>query len=264
MRDGPAAPETTKSTAGVAERGGQLTARLRRRLRAAIARPSSVKLAGRAIYGVLNAVRRSQTVADGSSDHRAILTEHHPAIVGLWHGQHLLAPFFRPAELPYVALLSRNADAAINAAVVEHFGIGTIRGSGGRVRRMTSKKGGAQALLQLVRTLRGGTGVCMIADVVKGVPREAGLGIVTLARLSGRPIVPAAAVTSRRFVLRNTWDRTTLPLPFGRMAVVLGAPIFVPADADDATMDAKRREVTVAIEAANREALALADRTSAP
>ena len=49
-----------------------------------------------------------------------------------------------------------------------------------------------------------------------------------------------------------------MPLPFGSMAVVLGDPIRVPADADAATMEAKRREVTLAIEAANRRALRLA------
>jgi lysophospholipid acyltransferase (LPLAT)-like uncharacterized protein len=37
----------------------------------------------------------------------------------------------------------------------------------------------------------------MTADMPKRA-RTAGLGIVTLARLSGRPIVPTAVVTSRR------------------------------------------------------------------
>ena len=256
MQDGPA--DTNRSIAAERRRRG-LADRVRRRLKALGRKPTATRIAGRAIYAALEALRRSQGAANGSSDHRTILTENHPAIVGLWHGQHLLAPFFRPAELPYVALLSRNADAAINAAVVEHFGISTIRGSGGRVKQAVAKKGGAQALIRLVRMLREGTGVCMIADVVKGTPREAGLGIVTLARLSGRPIIPAAAVTSRRLVLRRTWDRTTVPLPFGRMAVVMGEPIFVAADADADMLEAKRVEVTRAIEDANRRALALAD-----
>lgn len=256
MQDGPA---DSDSLIEPRPRRRGLADRIRRRLKAFGRTPAATRIAGRAIYAVMEALRRSQGAADGSSDHRAILTQNHPAIVALWHGQHLLAPFFRPRELPYVALLSRNADAAVNAAVVEHFGISTIRGSGGRVKQASAKKGGAQALIRLVRMLREGTGVCMIADVVKGTPREAGLGIVTLARLSGRPIVPAAAVTSRRLVLRRTWDRTTLPLPFGRMAVVLGAPIFVPQHADEAELEAKRVEVTLAIEDANRRALALAD-----
>nr|WP_246160160.1 lysophospholipid acyltransferase family protein [Aureimonas fodinaquatilis] len=233
--------------------------KLRLRLRALGRSPKMVSLAGFTIYGVLRLLHATQRPAAGSADWRRILTQEHPAIVALWHGQHLLAPFFRPRELPYAALLSRNVDAAVNADVVERFGISTVRGSGGRVRQAVSEKGGARALIQLVRTLRQNIGVCMIADVPKGTPREAGLGIITLARMSGRPIIPSAAVTSRRRVLRKSWDKTTIPLPFGQIAVIMGEPIFVPADADAGVMEEKRREVTLAIEAANRRAIALAD-----
>ena len=62
----------------------------------------------------------------------------------------------------------------------------------------------------------------MIADIPHGTPREAGLGIVTLARLSGRPIVPWRIATSRRKVLEKSWDKTTINLPFGRCAIVVG------------------------------------------
>ena len=239
---------------------GRLMRRLRSLSKRGLRSPLVTALAARLVHRGLLLVRRTQTPAPGSSDWAAVLAREHPAIVALWHGQHLLAPFFRPPALPYVALLSRNFDAEINAAVVERFGIRTVRGSGGRVRRPASGKGGARALIALRRMLAEGLGVCMIADVPKGTPREAGLGIVTLARISGRPIIPAAAVTSRRYVLEDTWDRTAIPLPFGTMAVVLGAPIRVPADADAALMETKRREVTLAIEAANRDALRLASR----
>lgn len=211
-------------------------------------------VAGAALYWGLGFVRATQKPAEGSSDWETILDREHPAIVGLWHGQHLLAPFFRPAKLPYAALLSRNADAEINAAVVERFGIATVRGSGGRAGSVGTGKGGARALIALRRFLADGFGVCMIADVPKGTPREAGLGIVTLARISGRPVLPSAAVTSRRHIVASSWDKTTIPLPFGRIAVVVGEPIVVPADADDALMEAKRREITRAIEAANEAA----------
>jgi lysophospholipid acyltransferase (LPLAT)-like uncharacterized protein len=237
----------------------KLVSPFRRRLKTLSRSRMSVRAIGALFYAGLVFVHRTQSRQAGSSPFREMLTREHPAIVGMWHGQHLLAPFFRPRELPYVALLSRNADAEINAAVVERFGIDTVRGSGGRVRKAAAQKGGVSALIALLRALADGRGVCMIADVPKGTPREAGLGIVTLARLSGRPILPSAAVTSRRRVLRSTWDATTVPLPFGRIAVVVGDPIHVPRDIDDAGLEAKRREVTLAIEAANRKALALVD-----
>ncbi|BDA82828.1 hypothetical protein Sa4125_03700 [Aureimonas sp. SA4125] len=238
-------------------RRSALARRIKRLGQRILRRPPVTKAAGWLIHGALRFVRRTQDLAPGTSDWSDVLTREHPAIVALWHGQHLLAPFFRPESLPYVALLSRNADAEINAGVVERFGIDTVRGSGGRVRHTVSQKGGARALIVLRRKLAEGSGVCMIADVPKGTPREAGLGIVTLARLSGRPIIPAAAVTSRRYVVAKSWDKTTVPLPFGALAVVLGAPIHVPAGADAEAMEEARRAVTLAIEAANAKALAL-------
>jgi hypothetical protein len=50
-----------------------------------------------------------------------------------------------------------------------------------------------------------------------------------LAALAGVPILPCAAQTSRRIVLR-TWDRMALPLPFGRGVVVCGPAITVTRD----------------------------------
>ena len=77
-------------------------------------------------------------------------------------------------------------------------------------------------LIALKRALDGGKNVAMIADIPHGTPREAGLGIVTLARLSGRPILPIALATSRRKVIEKSWDKTTINLPFGRASLTVG------------------------------------------
>ena len=100
----------------------------------------------------------------------------------------------------------------------------------------------------------------MTADVPK-VSRVAGLGIVKIAQLSGRPIYPIAIATSRRIVLDN-WDRTAINLPFGRGAGVAGAPIYVPRDADDATLELARRAVEEALNAATSRAYELVDGTA--
>lgn len=182
-----------------------------------------------------------------------------PLIVGLWHGQHLLAPALYPSERGLVAMVSRSADAELNALVINKFGIDAVRGSGGRESKSKLEKGGATALIALKKALDAGKNVCMIADIPHGKPRDAGMGIVLLARLSGRPIAPAAIATSRRKVLENTWDKTTINLPFGRCAIFVAPLIEVPADADDAEMERKRQEVTAAIDHATREAYRLVD-----
>ncbi len=182
-----------------------------------------------------------------------------PGIIALWHGQHLLTPAYYPKGRPLVAMVSRSADAELNALMIEKFGIEAVRGSGGRENARHLDKGGAKALIALKKSLVAGKNVAMIADIPHGTPRDAGLGIVLLARLSGRPILPAAITTSRRKVLEKSWDKTTINLPFGRSAVVVGTPVFVPANADDAEMERKRQEVTASLNAATAEAYRLVD-----
>ncbi len=49
---------------------------------------------------------------------------------------------------------------------------------------------------------------------------------------------------SRNHVLEKTWDKTTIPLPFGRSTIVRGDPVWVDADADDVQLEEKRVELT--------------------
>ena len=231
-----------------------------KKLRQPLARSAVVKnVLASVIAAAVKFIHRTNPAAAGSADMRAAIDAYTPAIAALWHGQHLLGPAVNPRGNRIVALFSRSADAELNALVAEKLGFGTVRGSGGREGTRTADKGGARALIALKKTLDAGMNVAMIADIPHGTPREAGLGIVTLAKLSGRPIVPVAIATSRRKVLERTWDRTTINLPFGRHALALGEPIWVPAGVDAAAMEEKRREVTAALDAATARAYQLVD-----
>ncbi len=182
-----------------------------------------------------------------------------PVIVALWHGQHLLAPVFYGKERRLAAMVSRSADAELNADVLARFGIEVVRGSGGREGARNADKGGARALIALKKALGAGTNVCMIADIPHGTPRESGQGIILLAKLSGRPILPVAFTTSRRKVLEKSWDKTTINLPFGRGSTVVGEPIAVAADAGETELEARRQELTTALNAATAKAYRMVD-----
>lgn len=160
-----------------------------------------------------------------------------PVITAMWHGEHLLVPLARRPQDPSASLVSRSTDGEIEARLLAAFGIRTIRGSGAGGRK-TGAKGGMAALRAMLRALADGEIMVLTADVPK-VARRCGLGIVTLARMSQRPVVPIAVVTGHRIVLNN-WDETKIPLPFGRGAMVFGAPIFVAADAGPEEMEAAR------------------------
>jgi lysophospholipid acyltransferase (LPLAT)-like uncharacterized protein len=153
-------------------------------------------------------------------------------------------------------LVSRHRDGEINAVAAERLGVGAIRGSGSHGGDFY-KKGGVTAFGEIVAALQGGYNVALTADVPK-VARVAGLGIVKIAQMSGRPILPVAIATSRRIELSN-WDRTAINLPFGRGANVAGRLIHVPADADASTLELARRAVEEALNAVTQRAYELAD-----
>jgi len=179
-----------------------------------------------------------------------------PVIVGIWHGQHYLVPFMREG-LPFKVLISRHRDGEINAIAAEHLGIGTIRGSGDHGAEF-ARKGGVGAFRQMLATLAQGCSVTLTADVPK-VTRVAGLGIVRLAALSGRPIYLVAIATHNRITLRN-WDRTEINLPFGRGAIVGRGPFRIAADSDDDALETARRGIQSELESATLRAHELADR----
>ena len=164
-----------------------------------------------------------------------------PVIIALWHGQHFMVPFLRPPGMEFATMLSTSADAELNARLVERMGMHVIRGSGGRAGDgVRLEKGGAQALIDLVRCLRKGMNVATIADISKGRPRDAGEGIVRLAMASGRPVVPLAYATSRHIRFEKAWDKAVLNLPFGRACIKTGAPVFIGRKADAAEIEALR------------------------
>jgi lysophospholipid acyltransferase (LPLAT)-like uncharacterized protein len=80
-----------------------------------------------------------------------------------------------------------------------------------------------------------------------------------LARLSGRPIYPVAVATSRRITLKN-WDRSAVNLPFGTVAIVVGDPVRVPTDADEAMLEQCRIAVEQQLKRVTARAYAIVDR----
>lgn len=179
-----------------------------------------------------------------------------PVILAMWHGQHFMAPFVKQKQHRAKVLISRHRDGEMNAIAAEWLGIETIRGSGANHGDF-HRKGGVGAYKAMLEALEEGYNVAMTADIPK-VSRVAGLGIIKLARDSGRVIVPVAVATQRRIVLDN-WDRTAINLPFGRMSGVAGEPIRVDADATNGALEEARKMLEASLNAATARAYAIAD-----
>jgi 3-deoxy-D-manno-octulosonic-acid transferase len=183
-------------------------------------------------------------------------SHHHPCVVTMWHGQFLLLPLIKYPGFETDVMLARHGDAEILGSTLRNFGMHLIRGAGSAGRRRKDR-GGTHAYRAAVQTLREGRSLAMTADVPGGEARQVGLGVVMVARQSGRPILPMAIATSR-YVAFNTWSRMTLNLPWSDLGFAIGDAIHVPRDASSEDLEACRRAVEQSLNAVTELAYARA------
>ena len=152
-----------------------------------------------------------------------------PVIFAIWHNRLAVAMTFwswvrnRRAESGLAALISASRDGGLLARTFEHFGVTPVRGS--------SSRRGAQALVELVKALRAGYHVAITPDGPRGPRYSVQPGIISLAQLTGAPIIPVAASVHGKKELRS-WDRFQVPWPFARCQLGFAKPIYVPRETD--------------------------------
>jgi len=216
---------------------------------------------GRAI-GLIGArymrfVRSTSEVTIEPPDVVGRVNDTHPFILAMWHGQFALMPTLHELNgknFRVSAIAARHADASAIRALLGQFDIEVVQGAGANERKRD--KGGVYALRTATRLLKGGSTFSMTADIPPGPARRSGTGIVTLAKFSGRPVVPFAVATSR-FLVLPTWSRMTINLPYSKLAYVIGDPIWVPADADADMLEVQRQAVEAGLNRATERAYAL-------
>lgn len=218
------------------------------------------RAAGQSLARLIRFVARTSQVVMEPPSLKADLAAAHPIILATWHGQFMMTCQLKPENTPVAAMVAKHGDAELIGEAMAAFGVELIRGAGAGERR--KDRGGAQALRAAVTALSGGIGrepasLVMTADVPPGPARRAGEGIITIARMSGRPIMPVASATSR-YKAFKTWSRMTINLPFSKLAFVGGTPIHVPRDADAETLELLRVQLEEALNAATLRAYELA------
>jgi lysophospholipid acyltransferase (LPLAT)-like uncharacterized protein len=163
----------------------------------------------------------------------AIAASGRPPVMAFWHGRILPATYyFRRRGI--VVITSENFDGEWIARIIERFGYGTARGSSSRSAR--------RALLQLKHDLEAGHPAGFTLDGPRGPAKRAQAGAIWLAGATGSPVLPFHIEADQQWTLRS-WDRTQIPKPFSTMALAIGAPLEVPADADEHVIETKRIEL---------------------
>src|SRR6516165_7112175 len=139
-----------------------------------------------------------------------------PVVMLIWHNRILGMPtVFRryyPKRKGLLVLTSASRDGAYLSEFVKNFGMGAVRGS--------SSRGGAAALLDLVRNLENGFDLCITPDGPRGPKYNLGPGAILLSKKCQVPLMPLAIEYSTYWRF-NSWDGFAVPRPFAQMTVTI-------------------------------------------
>ncbi|MDP6797464.1 MAG: lysophospholipid acyltransferase family protein, partial [Candidatus Krumholzibacteria bacterium] len=154
-------------------------------------------------------------------------------IFAFWHNRMLLLAYTHRDRAIQV-LSSSSRDGRLMSSILGKMGMQKVLGS--------SSQGGAAGLRQMARQCRRGNDAALSVDGPRGPRGRLKGGVISLAALSGSPILPLAASASRVHTL-STWDRTLLPLPFAKVRLAYGNPVWVPRNSDDLAREEIRRKL---------------------
>ncbi len=174
-----------------------------------------------------------------------------PAIYCLWHNRLMLSMEVyhhqvsdRSLAKGLAVMVSASRDGGFLAAILEAFKIQPVRGS--------SSRRGPQALLELSTWAERGYDLAITPDGPRGPCYVAQSGVIALAQVTGLPIVPFSYYAHRKIRL-NSWDRFQIPLPFSRVDMSLGKPIFVPREITDEQREALRGQLEEMLQELSRD-----------
>jgi lysophospholipid acyltransferase (LPLAT)-like uncharacterized protein len=176
-----------------------------------------------------------------------LIRDKRPFLVVVWHGKGLVPLFFFQG-MPLVVYSSGPRGESVwtlsrymrilTLAALHHLGYQIVDAA-----RFPSETRGVIRFLQILE--RGSSGV-IAADGPGGPIFHAKPGATFVAKKTGVVLVPVGAAIQRSIAL-DSWDRFEVPEPFTKGALVVGAPMRIPEDIDDAGLDqlSKRLESTL-------------------
>jgi len=143
-----------------------------------------------------------------------------PFLLCFWHARMLMMPHaFRGWQGEM--LISEHRDGAFIADTMHLLHIKTVRGS--------TTRGGARALLKMIRAARQGGDIGITPDGPKGPREVVQAGTVQMAMKAKVPLRAVCYAADRQWRV-GSWDRFYIPKPFSRGVVVYGEPLTIDPD----------------------------------
>ncbi|MCA1555057.1 MAG: lysophospholipid acyltransferase family protein [Acidobacteria bacterium] len=201
-----------------------------------------IRAADLAFYVLINAIGRTTRFCVEGWEHWEAATQGgQQPIYTIWHNRVFLSTYFWRRR-GIVVMTSQSFDGEYIARFIQRFGYGTARGS--------SSRGAVGALVELVKLMRQGHPAGFTIDGPRGPRYVAKMGAVLLAKKTGAPVLPFL-INAACYYSAPSWDGFQVPYPFTRARVLIAPPIYVPSDADETTLEAKRDELQRALDALN-------------
>jgi len=151
-----------------------------------------------------------------------------------WHQRWFAGITFLPKRHPTAIMVSQSRDGEIISRMIAALGWQVARGS--------SSKGGMKALRELLGCLKKGFAVGHIVDGPRGPFGEIKPGLLSLAQISGMPIVPMIISPEKSWAF-NSWDRFLIPKPFSRVVIRFDKEIYVPRKLSGDAAEELRKQV---------------------
>ncbi len=154
-------------------------------------------------------------------------------VLSTWHNRSMMQmPIFnyfgKKHKRVMAPLVSQSTDGTIAAKTLAFLGAKPVRGS--------STRGGAAGLKELLRSAKMGADPAITIDGPKGPVYEVKPGVLGIAKLTGRPILPCSWFT-KHYKRLNSWDRLIIPKPFTTLHIVYGNLIHVPRKCTDEELE---------------------------
>jgi lysophospholipid acyltransferase (LPLAT)-like uncharacterized protein len=151
-----------------------------------------------------------------------------PAIGAFWHGRLLMMPIvYKGIKLSF--LVSSHRDGQVVGNALKRFGFQAILGS-------TTRKG-FSGFKKMVKAHE--SDIAIVPDGPRGPRHQVQIGVIELAKLTGRAVVPLTFSASKRKIL-NTWDQFLLPYPFSKGVFIWGEPIHIDPNGNKVHLEEKR------------------------
>ena len=175
-----------------------------------------LSLIGRWVFQILFFLNKISV--KGEENLLKLIKSGHPVMLCVWHGRLLFPSWYIRHHTTLHIISSRHQDSEILGYILKHWGYGLIRGS--------TKKGGVQVIREMTKIFNNGGIIAVTNDGPKGPARIAKSGSIGLAIKNKVKIITVTGSATKYWQIKS-WDRFMLPRPFGKIQIVVSAPMDI-------------------------------------